>query len=104
MRERGVIERAFLCAIGALDVVEEKVGSFISRLEERGERKEKELAARLREVRGRRPSLFGRCLRDILRAMDVPTASDIRRVEERIFQIEQLLREKGEEGTGKQEN
>ncbi len=101
-KERGVLERAFLCALGAASRVQRSVEEFLDALEAEGERKKDELASRLREVRREDPvcRLEGsaeRFARVLLRRLDVATSSDVEELRRKLERIEELLSH-GEEG------
>ena len=105
MKERGLCERLFLCALGAVAAVEERVGGILEDLEKKGEDKERELGEKLRSVGTGRPfEVVEKTVKGIMKRLDIPTASDIRRLREDIKRVEELLSNAEKGGEGKADN
>ena len=101
MKEKGLLERMFLCGLGVLAVAEEKVKGVLDELEEKGAQKEKELQKQLSEVREKDAIVRAeKIISGLLKRLDIPTASEIRSLRSEIKRLEELLREKDEKGKG----
>ncbi|BAT72500.1 conserved hypothetical protein [Thermosulfidibacter takaii ABI70S6] len=97
MKERGILERAFLCSLGVLAIAEEKVEKILSELENKGEKKGKELEKEIAKIKTKESvAKVEKMFKNILCRLDIPTASQIRELKEEIRRLESLLGEKNE--------
>ncbi len=93
MEERGFIEKSILCSLGAIALAEEKISKVLGELEQKGEKKQKELAQQLKkkESIAKMESTLNKAAKRLLKKLDIPTYSEIKELKSEIKSLKEML-------------